>query len=244
MLCVYPTTITSVDRSDEANVIATLVSAFIADPVERWLFAEPLRYLTQFARFVAAFGSGGFENKTVFSLGDFAAVAIWIPPGAEPDADAIVAVLSESVPTELQADTFSVLEQMDAAHPKDLHWYLPWLGVDSARQGAGLGAELLNALSGSSGRGSPAGVPRNAKSADCAVLRAPRICRDQCFASRGMPAGDEYAALGTLSDRAPSLARTQGRRERVAPLGVNAGTSNPVVARSGTNQRLGFCARV
>ena len=73
MLYVSPATIASVDRSDEANVIATLVSAFIADPVERWLFAEPLRYLTQFAWFVAAFGSGGFESETVFSLGDFAA---------------------------------------------------------------------------------------------------------------------------------------------------------------------------
>jgi hypothetical protein len=84
-------------------------------------------------RFVAAFGSGGFESETVFRLGDFAAVAIWLPPGAEADAGAIVAVLSESVPAEWQADAFSVLEQMDAAHPKDLHWYLPWLGVDSAR---------------------------------------------------------------------------------------------------------------
>lgn len=138
-----PVTIASVDKSDEARVIATLVSAFIADPVERWLFAEPLQYLTQFARFVAAFGSGGFDSETVFSLGDFAAVAMWIPPGGEPDADAIASVLSESVPAAQQADTFSVLEQMDAAHPKDMHWYLPWLGVDSARQGAGLGAELL-----------------------------------------------------------------------------------------------------
>jgi ribosomal protein S18 acetylase RimI-like enzyme len=32
---------------------------------------------------------------------------------------------------------------MDAARPQDRHWYLPWLGVDSARQGAGLGAELM-----------------------------------------------------------------------------------------------------
>lgn len=32
---------------------------------------------------------------------------------------------------------------MDAAHPKRAHWYLPWLGVDPARQRAGLGAELL-----------------------------------------------------------------------------------------------------
>jgi GNAT superfamily N-acetyltransferase len=140
---VHAATMASVDKSDEASVIATLVSAFITDPVERWLFAEPLQYLTQFPRFVAAFGSGGFEAETVFSLEHFAAVAIWIPPGAEPDADAIAAVLSESVPAEQQADTFAVLEQMDAAHLRAPHWYLPWLGVDAARQGAGLGSELL-----------------------------------------------------------------------------------------------------
>ena len=114
----HPATIASVDRSDEGKVVATLVSAFVADPVERWLFAEPLQYLTHFARFVSAFGSGGFESNTVFSLGDFAAVAIWLPPGGEADADAIVAVLGESVPAEQQAVTFSVLEQMDAAHPR------------------------------------------------------------------------------------------------------------------------------
>ena len=136
-------TIASVDRNDEAKVIATLVSAFIADPVERWLFAEPLQYLTHFARLVTAFGSGGFESETVFGLGDFAAVAIWMPPGVEADADAIVAVLSESVPHPAAGRCVLGAEQMDAAHPKDLHWYLPWLGVDSARQGVGLGAELL-----------------------------------------------------------------------------------------------------
>jgi GNAT superfamily N-acetyltransferase len=37
----------------------------------------------------------------------------------------------------------SVLEQMDAAHPQEPHWYLPWLGVDSALQGTGRGAQLL-----------------------------------------------------------------------------------------------------
>jgi ribosomal protein S18 acetylase RimI-like enzyme len=32
---------------------------------------------------------------------------------------------------------------MDAAHPRFPHWYLPWLGVDAASQGAGLGGALL-----------------------------------------------------------------------------------------------------
>ena len=136
-------TIKPVAQADQPRVIATLVSAFIADPVERWLYPQPLAYLTNFPAFVAAFGGESFEKETVWSLGDCVAVAMWLPPGVHADGDAIVRVLSESVCTEKHADTFSVLEQMDAAHPTDPHWYLPWLGVDGARQGAGLGADLL-----------------------------------------------------------------------------------------------------
>jgi ribosomal protein S18 acetylase RimI-like enzyme len=128
---------------DQARVIATLVSAFIADPVERWLYPEPVAYLTQFPAFVAAFSGAAFESQTVWSLEEFAAVTMWLPPGSEVDGEAIVAVLDKSVSPDKHADTFAVLEQMDAAHPKDPHWYLPWLGVDCARQGAGLGSDLL-----------------------------------------------------------------------------------------------------
>ncbi len=41
------------------------------------------------------------------------------------------------------ADTMVALEQMDAAHPRYPHWYLPWLGVDAAAQGAGVGGTVL-----------------------------------------------------------------------------------------------------
>jgi len=138
-----PLAIEPVDRADQPEVIATLVSAFIADPVERWLYPQPSAYLTQFPAFVAAFGGEAFDSQTVWRLDEFAAVAMWLPPGAEPDGNAIVAALSGSVSADKHADAFSVLEQMDAAHPKDPHWYLPWLGVDPARQGAGLGSDLL-----------------------------------------------------------------------------------------------------
>jgi hypothetical protein len=120
-------------------VIATIVSAFIADPVERWLFPEPRQYLTHFPTFVAAFGGAAFARQTVWTLGGFAAVAVWIPPGAEADAETIVAALHDGVSSEQHDDVFAVLEQMDAAHPTYPHWYLPWLGVDPAKQGAGLG---------------------------------------------------------------------------------------------------------
>ena len=124
-------------------MIGTLVSAFIEDPVERWLWPEPQEYLTQFPAFVAAFGGEAFARQTVWTLGGFAAAALWIPPGFDPDVETIIAVLRQSVSPEQHEDTFSVLEQMDDAHPTYPHWYLPWLGVDGPRKGAGLGGELL-----------------------------------------------------------------------------------------------------
>ncbi len=74
-------TIEPVGKDGQASAVATLVAAFIADPVERWLFPQPLAYLTHFAAFVTAFGGDAFERQTAWMLDDFAAGAMWIPPG-------------------------------------------------------------------------------------------------------------------------------------------------------------------
>jgi len=121
----------------------TLVSAFTDDPVERWLYPALPEYLTHFPTFLAAFGGRAFDEQTVWCLGDCSAVALWLPPGAEPDGDAIGAVLEETVSPGKHGDTFAVLDQMDAAHPTYPHWYLPWFGVDSDLHGRGLGGELM-----------------------------------------------------------------------------------------------------
>ena len=105
------------------------------------MYPDDDEYAAHFPQFVAAFAG---EGMTGWQLDDFAAVAIWIRPGAEPDGDAIVNVLSATLSADRQDDTFAVLEQMDAAHPAHPHWYLPWLGVGSGRQGEGLGGELLH----------------------------------------------------------------------------------------------------
>ncbi len=129
--------------SEEAMAYRTLVSAFTNDPVERWLYPGLSDYLTHFPRFLAAFGGRAFDDGTVWRLGDYSAVALWLPPGAEPDGDAIGAVLTESVSSDKHRDAFAVLEQMDAAHPTYPHWYLPWFGVDSTVQGQGIGGQLM-----------------------------------------------------------------------------------------------------
>jgi hypothetical protein len=50
-----------------------------------------------------------FAEETVWSLGDFSAVALWLPPGTDADGDAIVAVLIDSVAPAQHEDTFSIL---------------------------------------------------------------------------------------------------------------------------------------
>lgn len=124
---------------DVTPAIATIVAAFADDPVERWLYPEEAEYLEHFPRFVEAFAGAG----TVSAVEDFAAVSIWLPPGGEPDGDAIGAVYAETVDPAKHEDTFAVAEQMDDAHPRFAHWYLPWLAVRPERQGAGLGGALL-----------------------------------------------------------------------------------------------------
>jgi ribosomal protein S18 acetylase RimI-like enzyme len=132
-----------VAESDAKRAFDTLVLAFAGDPVERWLYPEAHEYLRWFPAFLAAFGGRAFSEKTVWRLDDFSAVALWLPPGAEADGEAVAAVLTESVAPAKHDDVFSVAGQMDEAHPTFPHWYLPWFGVDPALQGVGLGGELM-----------------------------------------------------------------------------------------------------
>ena len=92
----------------------TLVSAFTDDPVERWLYPELPDYLTHFPRLLVAFGGRAFDEQTVWGLGEYSAVALWLPPGADPDGDAIIAVLNETVAPDKHDDAFgSALSLVD-----------------------------------------------------------------------------------------------------------------------------------
>lgn len=132
-----------VGDNEQGRAIDTLVLAFAADPVIRWLYPEARQYLTHFPEFLVAFGGKAFAEKTVWRLGEFSAVALWLPPRVDPDGDAIVATLTKSVAPGQHEEMLSLLGQMDEAHPRFPHWYLPWFGVDGAMQGRGLGGELM-----------------------------------------------------------------------------------------------------
>jgi len=133
----------ALQEGDDQRAVDVLVSAFTADPVIRWMYPDSNGYLTHFPAFLRAFGGKAFVAGTVWRLGEFRAVALWFPPQEEPDGDAVVAEIANSVAANQQSDLLAVIEQMGSAHPTYPHWYLPWFGVEGGQQGQGLGGELM-----------------------------------------------------------------------------------------------------
>jgi ribosomal protein S18 acetylase RimI-like enzyme len=129
--------------SDAERAVAVLVLAFSADPATRWAFPEPSQYLAYSPEFVRAFGGRAFELGTAYCAEDYSGAALWLPPGVQPDEDALGALFQRTVAEQHQGEIFAVLEQMGSYHPTEPHWYLPLIGVDPTRQGKGYGSALL-----------------------------------------------------------------------------------------------------
>jgi ribosomal protein S18 acetylase RimI-like enzyme len=129
---------------DEDAAIAAIVLAFGGDPAARWTWPDPHTFLTNFPRFARKFGGAAFTHGAAYRVtGTNAGTALWLPPGIEPDEEALGAIIEESTPQHLRADVEALLEQMGAYHPSEPHWYLPLIGVDPAKQGRGYGSALL-----------------------------------------------------------------------------------------------------
>lgn len=129
--------------ADEARAISTITVAFASDPVVRWLFPDAHQYLTYWPRFVRAFAGAAFAAGTADSVEDDGGVAMWLPPGAGPDEEAIGELLGEAVPAHAQKEVLTFFGQMEEFHPTGQHWYLPLVGVDVTRHGRGIGSALL-----------------------------------------------------------------------------------------------------
>ena len=127
----------------EAEAVATLVVAFAADPVIRWLLPGGRSYLDGFTELVRLVSRAAFAAGTADCAPGTAGAAVWLAPGTSlPDEEA-GEILGRSVAEHHQADAFSLLERMDEQHPTEPHWYLPFIGVDPGRQGRGHGSALL-----------------------------------------------------------------------------------------------------
>ena len=135
--------IRTANADDLEGLTATLTGAFEHDPLWNWAFPS-VAELEIWWRFLIR---SALRYPCVRFTGDYAAVAVWIPPGgvelAKED-EALVEPLLEELCGPRAREVMELLERFDASHPKDPpHWYLSLLGVHPSRRGEGLGMGLL-----------------------------------------------------------------------------------------------------
>ena len=127
--------------------LSTIVTAFAADPLLRWILPSADKYLNHSAGIFDGFGGVAFDAGTAYQVADFAGVALWVPPSHAQHHDNEDAEFSSSltqlvVPEQME-EVATVLTQMQSYHPDYDCWYLPLIGVDPGHQGRGLGAQLM-----------------------------------------------------------------------------------------------------
>ncbi len=128
---------------DRDRAIATVVAAFAADPIVRWVLPDAAGYLATFPQTVQLMAGQAFDAGTADVSDDHAGAALWLAPDLTPDEEGLVELTQRAVVPERLPDVFALLEQMDEHRPDVPCWYLPFMGVDPTGQGQGLGSTLL-----------------------------------------------------------------------------------------------------
>lgn len=121
-----------------------LTAAFAGDPVWGWAFPDRAD-LEAWWRFNIR---SALRFPWVWVLGDFAAVAMWIPPGESElteEEEAQVEPMVRRLAGPRATEVLELLERFESSHPGDgpPHFYLSLLGTDPARRGHGYGMTLL-----------------------------------------------------------------------------------------------------
>lgn len=133
----------SATERDRDTVIGVITLAFAADPMARWSFPDPATYLAVMPQIAAAFGANGFPLGAAHLVDGGMGAAMWLPPGIDPDAERLTALMDAHAPKDRVDEMMQIFEQMDRYHPSEPCWYLPLIGVDPAHQGRGCGSALM-----------------------------------------------------------------------------------------------------
>ncbi len=133
---------TALER-DQAGAIGVLTLAFSVDPMARWSLPDAAKYLATFSLITKAFGGSAFGKGTAYIANGFTGAALWLPPGAGSDEEALKRLFDENTDDDIKEDMQGIFEQMEKFHPTEPHWYLPMIGVDPTHQGAGIGSALM-----------------------------------------------------------------------------------------------------
>jgi GNAT superfamily N-acetyltransferase len=133
------------ERDDMDGLTATLVAAFESDPVWGAAFPDPAEREVLWRMFIGS--ALRFPNTWV--AGDYAAVALWIPPGAseftEAEEELLEPTMTETI-GDRTPDLMETFDRFEASHPRERdHYYLSLLGTHPDHRGQGIGMDLLRA---------------------------------------------------------------------------------------------------
>ncbi|MEV4480022.1 GNAT family N-acetyltransferase [Micromonospora coxensis] len=135
--------ITIATPADRERVVGSLVAAFPADPVLRYLFPDDATY----PRYAAAFFGHLFDKRvhraSIWTIGGGASVAIWEPPA---DGSGVVGdPLAAHYPADVLARVHAYDEAVHDALPTDPYWYLGVLGTHPDSTGRRWGHAVMRA---------------------------------------------------------------------------------------------------
>jgi ribosomal protein S18 acetylase RimI-like enzyme len=135
-------------RAADAPAIAgVLARAFHDDPAFRWVLrGDPDRMRVLERGFELFLSRIWLEQEETYTTADVVAVAVWELPehwklGVLEQLrllPAMIAVFGRHLPRLLRS-----LIALEAKHPRERHYYLPFIGVEPEWQGRGLGSSVL-----------------------------------------------------------------------------------------------------
>lgn len=135
-----PPVVKNVANNDRQSLLDVLMLAFSTDPVARFGFVNPSQYLAGMKIVFEATLKPSLACKGAWLTEG--AGALWLANGLHPAEDDMGGLFEFLEPSRAEA-MGELLGQMDASHPSEPHWYLNFIGVDTHRQGQGLGSAVL-----------------------------------------------------------------------------------------------------
>src|SRR5215475_7385350 len=109
---------------DMPRAVATIVVAFLTDPVARFAWPAPYDHLRAMNLATLEFAGGSFQHGTAYVSADFCGAALWLPAGVHANGEALEKVFRDTANHEHLDDLLATFEKMGHSHPGEPHWYL------------------------------------------------------------------------------------------------------------------------
>jgi ribosomal protein S18 acetylase RimI-like enzyme len=141
------TTVRPIRKDDVPASAEVLARAFHDDPGGIWMFPDAARRTALLERFFALYiRTIALAHDTCLVTGDLDGAALWKPPGAwkVPPLTSLRILPATTKMFGRRLSTFiRGAAEMEKAHPREPHAYLPFIGVAPERQNHGVGSSLL-----------------------------------------------------------------------------------------------------